>query len=171
MATKDPSIPLSSGEDTGDGRTRPFNQSLPMMLMRARETVMRLFRPHLHKHGLTDQQWRILRALAEDDRVELLELSQRCMIQPPSLSRTVPALTERGLVRREDHPTDRRRSLISLTDEGVRLFNVMSAESALIYRQLTEAIGPENMDDIYRMLVDLIETGHSVEQRRRDSDA
>jgi homoprotocatechuate degradation regulator HpaR len=137
---------------------RPFNQSLPMMLMKAREGVMRRFRPHLRSHGLTDQQWRILRALAEEDRIELLELSHRCLIQPPSLSRTVPALTERGLVQREDHPSDRRRSLISLTDEGRALFEVMSAESARIYAQLTEDIGgPEKLSEIYQLLSNLID--------------
>ena len=46
-------------------RGRPFARSLPMQLMRARELVMRHFRPHLHDHDLTDQQWRIIRALTE----------------------------------------------------------------------------------------------------------
>jgi homoprotocatechuate degradation regulator HpaR len=128
-----------------------------MLLMRSREAVMRRIRPHLRGHGLTDQQWRILRALAEEDRIELLELSHRCLIQPPSLSRTVPALAERGLVRREDHPSDRRRALISLTDRGRELFEVMSEESARIYQQLTEDIGgAEKLEEIYAVLEDLI---------------
>jgi homoprotocatechuate degradation regulator HpaR len=139
------------------GRTRPFHESLPMKLMRAREAVMRRFRPHLRSHGMTDQQWRILRALAEEEQIELLELSHRCMIQPPSLSRTVPALTERGLVRRDDHPTDRRRALISLTAEGRALFEEMAAESAEIYRQLAQDIGEETLTDIFTMLDKLID--------------
>src|ERR1700748_2127679 len=118
----------TTNTDSGTSVPRPFKQALPVMLMKAREGVMRRFRPHLRSHGLTDQQWRILRALAEEDRIELLELSHRCLIQPPSLSRTVPALTERGLVQREDHPTDRRRALISLTDDGRELFQLMSEE-------------------------------------------
>ena len=144
--------------DTAEGVTRPFNQSLPMMLMKAREGVMRRFRPHLRGHGLTDQQWRILRALAEEERIELLELSHRCLISPPSLSRTVPALTDRGLVQREDHPSDRRRALISLTEEGLSLFELMSAESARIYRQLTEDIGgPGKLAEIFQVLEELID--------------
>src|SRR5208283_3623306 len=43
---------------------REFSRSLPMSLLRAREAVMRHFRPSLRRHGLTEQQWRILRALA-----------------------------------------------------------------------------------------------------------
>lgn len=162
MPSKSSTVTRGAGATAKTGGTRPFDRSLPMMLMRAREVVMRRFRPHLRRHGLTDQQWRILRALAEEERVELLELSSRCMIQPPSLSRTVPALTERGLVRREDHPSDRRRSLISLTDEGRALFRVMSAESGRIYRQLTEDIGEETLNEVYRMLAELIETVETV---------
>jgi homoprotocatechuate degradation regulator HpaR len=158
MATNEGRRPVGSAFEEAGSSTRPFNQSLPMMLMKAREGVMRRFRPHLRSHGLTDQQWRILRALAEENRIELLELSNRCMIQPPSLSRTVPALAERGLVFREDHPSDRRRTLVSLTDEGRELFEVMSAESARIYQQLTDDIGgAEKLAEIYRLLRELID--------------
>jgi homoprotocatechuate degradation regulator HpaR len=136
---------------------RPYGRSLPMLLMRSREAVMSRIRPHLRSHGLTDQQWRILRAVAADEPVELLDLSQRCLIQPPSLSRTVPALSERGLVRREDHPSDRRRALISLTDEGRELFERVSEGSARIYAQIREDIGGDRLDEVYEMLVELIE--------------
>ncbi|MDU2926702.1 MAG: homoprotocatechuate degradation operon regulator HpaR, partial [Bradyrhizobium sp.] len=50
---------------------RDFSQSLPMALLRAREAVMRQFRPILRQHGLTEQQWRILRALAAVDAIEV----------------------------------------------------------------------------------------------------
>jgi homoprotocatechuate degradation regulator HpaR len=78
--------------------TRPFNRSLPLMLMKAREGVMQRFRPHLRSHDITEQQWRILRVLAEQTTADMLELATRCCIHPPSLSRTVPLLATRGLV-------------------------------------------------------------------------
>ena len=66
-----------SPEDAGSGPIarpavrrvpmRDFSRSLPMSLLRAREAVMRHFRPSLRDHGLTEQQWRILRALASVD--------------------------------------------------------------------------------------------------------
>jgi len=49
---------------------REFSRSLPMSLLRAREAVMRQFRPALRRHDLTEQQWRILRALAAIDAIE-----------------------------------------------------------------------------------------------------
>ena len=139
------------------GTVRPFRQSLPMLLMRARETVMSRFRPHLRSHGVTEQQWRILRVLAEHHQVELLELSARCLIQPPSLSRTVPALVERGLVNRELHPEDHRRVLVSLTGEGQELFDTMAAESARIYAEIEAELSAAGLMEIYSMLSDLVD--------------
>ena len=57
-------------------RMRPFERSLPMQLMRAREIVMARFRPHLNAHGVTDQQWRIIRALNETDGLEIADLGR-----------------------------------------------------------------------------------------------
>ncbi|MGH7006661.1 MAG: hypothetical protein ACREIP_22160, partial [Alphaproteobacteria bacterium] len=42
----------------GDFPMRAFSRSLPMQLLRAREAVMQRFRPMLHQHGVTEQQWR-----------------------------------------------------------------------------------------------------------------
>ena len=44
---------------------RAFSRSLPMQLLRAREAVMQRFRPMLHQHGVTEQQWRVIRVLVE----------------------------------------------------------------------------------------------------------
>lgn len=39
-------------------------------------------------------------------------------VRPPSMTKVIESLEERGLVRRDPHPTDRRQCLISRTDEG-----------------------------------------------------
>jgi hypothetical protein len=57
---------------------RPFSRSLPMQLMRAREAVMRRFRPHLASHGFSEQQWRVLRALADAGELEIGALAAEC---------------------------------------------------------------------------------------------
>ena len=67
---------------------RDFSRSLPMSLLRAREAVMRHFRASLRQHGLTEQQWRILRALAAIDTIEVTELARAAFLLGPSLSRS-----------------------------------------------------------------------------------
>jgi homoprotocatechuate degradation regulator HpaR len=80
---------------------REFSRSLPMSLLRAREAVMRHFRPSLRDHGLTEQQWRILRALASIDAIEVTELARVAFLLGPSLSRILRDLEARHLIERK----------------------------------------------------------------------
>src|SRR5215471_16814483 len=80
---------------------REFSRSLPMSLLRAREAVMRQFRPSLRRHDLTEQQWRILRALAAIDAIEVTELARTAFLLGPSLSRILRDLDARGLIERK----------------------------------------------------------------------
>ena len=79
---------------------RTFSHSLPMALLRAREAVMRRFRPGLRRHGVTEQQWRVLRALAHSGPMEVTELASATFLLPPSLSRILPDMETRALIRR-----------------------------------------------------------------------
>src|SRR5215475_11490407 len=76
---------------------RAFTKSLPMELMRAREAVMRRFRPSLRGHGVTEQQWRILRALAHGGPLEVSALAEATYLLAPSLSRILPDMEARNL--------------------------------------------------------------------------
>ncbi len=49
------------------------------------------------------------------------ELAAHERVQPPSMTRVVVALEERGLVTRTPHPTDGRQVVIGLTDAAERL--------------------------------------------------
>ena len=61
---------------------------------------MRQFRPSLRNHGLTEQQWRILRALAAVDAIEVTELARVAFLLGPSLSRILRDLEARRLIER-----------------------------------------------------------------------
>jgi homoprotocatechuate degradation regulator HpaR len=137
-------------------RMRPFERSLPMQLMLAREAVMQRFRPHLNARGLTDQQWRIIRALNEADDVEILDLGKRCCLHAASLSRILPKLQAEGLISRRDHRNDQRRVVVTLTAKGRRLFEALAPQSEAIYAALAREIGPARMEQIYRFLDDVI---------------
>lgn len=137
-------------------RIRPFERSLPMQLMLAREAVMQRFRPHLNARGLTDQQWRIIRALNETDAIEIADLSRICCLHAASLSRILPNLEEDGLIARKISKSDQRRIIVSLTAKGRRLFDEMAPESEAIYAALSREIGPTRLDQIYSLLDEVI---------------
>src|SRR4051812_9861951 len=44
-------------------------------------------------------------------------------VQPPSMTKVLANLEERGLVRREVHPTDRRQAVIEITPAGAELLD------------------------------------------------
>ena len=98
---------------------RDFSRSLPMSLLRAREAVMRQFRPSLRHHGLTEQQWRILRALAAVETIEVTELARMAFLLGPSLSRILRDLEARQLIERRVAKADLRRAVVSISAKGL----------------------------------------------------
>jgi len=134
-----------------------FERSLPMLLMQAREALMKRFRAHLRKHKFTEQQWRVIRVLAESGNgIEMLEIANRCLIHPPSLSRIVPKLMDRNLLNRFPHPADQRRVVVVLTSRGRKAFNKIMAGTSDIYHSIEEEYGQEKMAELYRLLDELI---------------
>ena len=96
-----------------------------MALLRTREAVMCLFRPGLRSRGVTEQQWRILRALAHAGPMEVTELAEATFLLGPSLSRILPDMEKRQLVSRKQVDSDLRRSVVSLEPKGLRLISAM----------------------------------------------
>jgi DNA-binding MarR family transcriptional regulator len=51
------------------------------------------------------------------------ELASCERVQPPSMTKVLAMLEERGLVRRDAHPGDRRQAIIAITDAGIALLD------------------------------------------------
>lgn len=67
---------------------------------------------------ITPGQYAVLAVIEKHKALTPRDLATHERVQPPSMTRTLGHLEELGLVRRAEHPTDRRQVLISLTDEG-----------------------------------------------------
>jgi homoprotocatechuate degradation regulator HpaR len=134
---------------------RDFSRSLPMSLLRARESVMRQFRPSLRNHGLTEQQWRILRALAAIDAIEVTELARTAFLLGPSLSRILRDLEARQLIERRTDPADQRRSVVSISAKGLKLMAAVAPTSEAIYAAITKRYGARKLAELQEMLAAL----------------
>nr|WP_249779074.1 homoprotocatechuate degradation operon regulator HpaR [Bradyrhizobium sediminis] len=131
---------------------RDFSRSLPMSLLRAREAVMRQFRPSLRHHGLTEQQWRILRALAAVETIEVTELARTAFLLGPSLSRILRDLEARHLIEREAAKSDLRRAVVSISAKGLRLIEAVAPSSEAIYAAITRRYGARKLAELQDML-------------------
>jgi len=131
---------------------RNFSRSLPMVLLRAREMVMERFRPNLRAHNLTDQQWRILRALFDQGKKDLGELSNMCCILKPSITRIIRSMEEKSLLKRSVDNYDQRRTIVSITTIGRDLISVVGPNSEAIYQDIASALGTNELEDLYSKL-------------------
>lgn len=137
---------------------RAFSKSLPMELLRAREAVMRRFRPELRNHGVTEQQWRILRAIAHAGPLEVSALADATCLLAPSLSRILPDMEARQLVSRKPVDSDARRSVIGLERKGLRLIAAHAPTSESIYDEIARQFGAERLAQLFTLLRELEET-------------
>jgi DNA-binding MarR family transcriptional regulator len=69
---------------------------------------------------LSETQFAALSALERHSHSGMTpgELAEREKVQPPSMTRVIAALEERGLVMRAPHSTDRRQVVLTVTEEG-----------------------------------------------------
>ncbi|MBI1659043.1 homoprotocatechuate degradation operon regulator HpaR [Brucella abortus] len=134
---------------------RNTRRSVPIALLRAREAVMSHFRPMLAQHDITEQQWRVIRILAETDIVDASEMAERAFILAPSLTRIIRSLEERGIITKTRDENDGRRVLLQITPAGLAIIKEVAPESRLIYQIIEERFGRERIDQLLDMLDDL----------------
>lgn len=143
------------GMDQSQTPARDTRHALPMALLRAREAVMTRFRPMLAAHDINEQQWRVIRVLAEVESLDATEVALRANILAPSLTRMIRSMTERGLIQRARDASDGRRVMLSIAPKGRELLAVVAPDSAEIYRQLEAAYGAARTEQLVDLLIAL----------------
>ena len=94
---------------------------------------------------LTVPQFRTLAFVNRNEGSSLWEVAHHMGLTPPSTSRLVDNLIARGLMERTDHPTDRRRVKLTVTDRGVSILEA-STQGTLLY--LTDKLSGLDADTI-----------------------
>ena len=138
-------------------RAPPFeHRNLPLLLLRARECVIGRFRPLLNRHGITEQQWRVVRALTERGPMEPREIVAECCLSSPSLAGVLARMEDTGLVSRKRLAHDQRRLLVSLTPKSRALVARMAPQVEAIYAEIEAHIGVEFTQRLFGALDRLV---------------
>ena len=89
-------------------------------LMRAHQIALARVETVLKPHGITFARYEVLMLLWFSSRgsLPMRVIGSRLQVHPTSVTNAVDRLEEAGLVRREPHPTDRRATLVAITDAG-----------------------------------------------------
>ncbi len=102
---------------------RSREQQATLGLLRTADAVKRSLAQVIEPHGITPQQYNVLRILrgAGPDGLPTLSIGERMIEQTPGVTRLVDRLERKGLVARTPCPKDRRRVFCTMTNKGLDL--------------------------------------------------
>jgi DNA-binding MarR family transcriptional regulator len=122
------------------------------LLMRAARTLRRRFGAVLAPWDLSPHQARALRVVSSRDGVRLSELAEALRIAPRSATEVADGLQERGLVRRESDPADRRAVVLRPTDAGRRVQQEVDDARAADAEELFGRLSGSDRAELVRIL-------------------
>jgi homoprotocatechuate degradation regulator HpaR len=135
-----------------------------MELLKARVAAMARFRPVLREWGLTEQQWRVIRALSEYQPLDASELATRSFLLAPSLTRILKNLENQGLITRNADSSDQRKQVVSLSSKGQQRFDQAAPESEALYADIEAEFGVERLELLYELLSEFYTTIDQVKE-------
>ncbi len=118
---------------------------------------MSRFRPVLNQHGVTEQQWRILRVLLDEDGLEPRQLCERCLISSPSIAGVLTRMEEAGWIQRERMEHDQRRVKVTVTAATKKLGKSMAPMIEREYVELENKVGVKQLQQVYDALDTLLQ--------------
>jgi len=138
-------------------KTQTFvHRNLPRLLLQAREAVMTHTRPSLREHGLSDQQWRVLRVLGENahcaEGVETGRVAREAYLLGPSLTGVLTRMARDGLIERRRCPQDARRTVVRATALGLSKVAQLSEAIEAHYAFMESELGKQKLAQLYQLL-------------------
>lgn len=107
--------------------------------------------------GITMAQCHALVEIGRVKSISLNELAQILNLENSTMSRTVNSLVNNDLVKREIDPSDRRYVMISLTSNGVKLFNGIEEGMNLYFKKVYGSIPESKREQVIESLQILLD--------------
>ncbi len=137
------------------------HRNLPRLLLEAREAVMLHTRPSLREHGLSDQQWRVLRVLGEHadepGGIETGRVANEAYLLGPSLTGVLARMERDGPIERQRCPHDARRTVVRATAAGLAKVQALSQTIEAHYSWMEQQLGKARLTALYDLLDQVIE--------------
>ncbi|MEO8750804.1 MAG: MarR family transcriptional regulator [Allobranchiibius sp.] len=136
MSTADAEDPADT-EDTEDAAGRTSFAELASLLRPSLLRLTRIVRNQRVDMSVTLTQLSAMHTLRKHGPMSAGELASCEKVQPPSMTKVLSNLEERGLVGRCTHPSDKRQAIVSITSSGVDLLeDERRSRDAWLSRQL-----------------------------------
>ena len=107
------------------------------------------------RFGLSILEWRIVAVLGLDAPLSAKGVCDRTRMDKVQVSRAVARLLEKGLLKRKFANDDRRRSALSLSAKGRKVYAEIAPMTAAWETQLLEALSPAELSALDRLVAKL----------------
>jgi DNA-binding MarR family transcriptional regulator len=133
---------------------RSREQEATLGLLRTADAVKRSLAQVIEPHGITAQQYNVLRILrgAGADGLPTLTIGERMIEQTPGVTRLVDRLERKGLVARSPCPKDRRRVFCKITPRGLDLLKELDDPVNRWDIQAVAVLQPSDIDSLINLL-------------------
>jgi len=117
----------------------------------------------LKPHGLTIEQYRVLRALVAHNGLPMGDLAARVLVDSPTLTKIIDKMVTSADVYRGPDPLDRRRVLVFLSAKGVKTFAALEEIGEGLQTALIDRLGAERASRLEHLLSLLLQDPVAVE--------
>jgi DNA-binding MarR family transcriptional regulator len=133
------------------------NSDIPIALRAAYLALHRRSEARFARFGVTADQFVLLATLARDQALTQRELARRMSSDPSTVRAMLVLLEQRGLVRRDAHPTDARARTVALTAAGKRIFRQLWSAGEPVREQMAGTLRPDEAETLVRLLTRVAE--------------
>jgi MarR family transcriptional regulator, lower aerobic nicotinate degradation pathway regulator len=138
------------------GFTEGFLENLGFVINKVGEKINREIELVILPHGLTVRQYGLMLLLQTAGPQSQIVLSERVGLDRTTVMRTVDLLEERGFVRRDSHPTDRRKHSVVLTLAGDELLGQTLPEVRQAEREFAAVLSEQEQAQLMLLLKRLL---------------
>lgn len=133
-------------------------EQIPLALRAAYLALHRQSDRAFAPYGVTADQFVLLASLSKEAPLTQKELAIRMPSDPSTVRAMLVLLEERGLVRRDAHPTDGRARTAALTPAGRRTFRQLWEAGESVRVQVVSEISAEDASALVRILKQVAES-------------
>lgn len=104
------------------------------------------------RFGLSVTEWRAMAVIGRYPGISAVDVTERTAMDKVAVSRAVNALLQRQLVERRFDETDRRRSILSLSETGLAIYDEIAPLAMKLEASLLENFEPGERELLMRLL-------------------
>src|SRR5215217_6956677 len=125
-----------------------INDRPALLMVKLGNLIVQRSEDPLAAMGLSGRQYMVLAVLSSDAPPSQLELAGLCGLLPAQIVPVIDEMERRGLVTRQRSKTDRRRSVVTVTDKGDEAL----AKADALGRRLVAELDPAAVDVVVQTL-------------------